>query len=95
MGLRIFVNSLGILGEASIQQDQALGLYMQGTGSVVGERRLSLIVHYSKESMILRVAPIVLIKEYIVQVEVRKLKTIFLEADVTLMKVQSFRFFVP
>ena len=76
-GLRIFVNSLDILGEASIQQEGALGLYMQGTGSLAGERRLSLIVHYSKEGLILQIVPIALIKEFFVQEEVRKLKTNF------------------
>ena len=42
---KISVNSWGILGVASIQQEGALGLYMQGTGSVVGVRKLSLTVH--------------------------------------------------
>ena len=72
---RIFVNSLGILGVPNtiIQQEEALGLYMQGTGSVVGERKLSLTVHYSKEGLMLPSAPlIILIKEWIVQEEVRK-----------------------
>ena len=69
---RIFVNSWGILGVASIQQEGALGLYMLGTGSVVGERKLSLTVHYSKEGLMLPGAPLmIMIKGWIVQ-EVRK-----------------------
>ena len=43
--LRIFVDSLDMLGVASIQQGEELDLYMQGTDSVVGEKKLSLIVH--------------------------------------------------
>ena len=72
---RIFVNSWDILGVASIQQEGALGLYMQGTGSVVAERRLSLTVHYREDGLILQIALIVLIKGWIVQEEVKKKPT--------------------
>ena len=43
--LRISAHSLAIVGVASIQQGEELDLYMQGTDSVVGEKKLSLIVH--------------------------------------------------
>ena len=43
--LRIFVHSLAMLGVASIQQEEELDLYMQGTDSVVVEKKLYLIVH--------------------------------------------------
>ena len=45
MELRIFVDSLGILEVPNTQQEVVLGQYMQGTDSVVGEKKLSLIVH--------------------------------------------------
>jgi len=65
---RIFVSSWGILGVAGIQQEGALGQYMLGTGSVVGERRLSLTVHYSKEGLMPPGAPLmIMIKGWIVQ----------------------------
>jgi len=62
MELRIFVDSLGILEVPNIQQEVVLGQYMQGTDSVVGERRLFLIVHYRQEELTLQGALIVLIK---------------------------------
>ena len=71
MELRIFVDSLGILEVPNIQQEVVLGQYMQGTDSVVGERRLSLIVHCRQEELILQGALIVLIKGSTVQEEVR------------------------
>ena len=43
--LRIFAHSLAIVGVGSTQQREELDQYMQGTDSVVGERKLSLIVH--------------------------------------------------
>ena len=73
MELRIFVDSLGILEVPNIQQEVVLGQYMQGTDSVVGERRLSLIVHYRQEELTLQGALIVLIKGCTAQEEeVRK-----------------------
>ena len=76
MELRIFADSLGILEVANIQQEEVLGQYMQGTDSVVGERRISLIVHYRQEELTLQGALIVLIKGCTAQEKVRKkLKT--------------------
>ena len=73
MELRIFADSLGILEVPNIQQEVVLGQYMQGTDSVVGERRLSLIVHYRQEELTLQGALIVLIKGCTAQEEeVRK-----------------------
>ena len=60
-----------MLGVASIQQGEELDLYMQGTDSVVGERKLSLIVHYKQEEQTQQAALITLIKGCTVQVQVR------------------------
>ena len=89
---RIFVNSWGILGVASIQQEGALGQYMQGTGSVGGERKLSLTVHYKQEGVILQGALIVLIKGWTVQEKVRKKPTNLPSYLVKYLMVQLFWF---
>ena len=72
MELRIFADSLGILEVPNTQQEEVLGQYMQGTDSVVGERRLSLIVQYRQEELTQQGALIVLIKECTAQEKVRK-----------------------
>ena len=66
------MHSLAMLGVASIQQGEELDLYMQGTESVVGERKLSLIVHYKQEEQTQQAALIALIKGCIVQMQVRR-----------------------
>ena len=60
-----------MLGVASIQQGEELDLYMQGTESAVGERKLSLIVHYEQEEQIPQTALIALIRGFIAQMQVR------------------------
>ena len=69
--LRIFAPSLAIVGVGSTQQGEELDQYMQGTDSVVGERKLSLIVHYKQEEQTPQAALIALIKGCIVQGQVR------------------------
>ena len=61
-----------MLGVASTQQGEELDLYMQGTDSVVGERKLSMIVHYKQEEQIPQSALISLIRGCIVQMQVRR-----------------------
>ena len=54
------------MGEQSIQHQEELGLYMQETGSVRGERRLFGNVLYRQGDKILQGALMELIKESIV-----------------------------